>query len=115
MTLLQPHEDNSVLHVSDSHDIATESCSHVLDNKVGEKMEDPLNEHRLPISETCLQYLIPDYPVIEERNENLLSIGNEIYCIAPRENKHPVSLMSDKQCELELAFPILFPMGRFGL
>ena len=102
------------MHVSDTNVIPAESCSHVLDDKAGEKMEDPLNEHRLPISETCLQYLIPDYPVIEERNENLLSIGNEIYSIAPAENKHPVSLMSDKQCELALAFPTLFPIGRFG-
>ena len=27
--------------------------------------------------------------------------------------KHPVSFMTDKQCE-ELAFPSLFPKGRFG-
>ena len=29
------------------------------------------------------------------------------------ENKHPVSFMTDKHCE-ELAFPVLFPNGRFG-
>lgn len=29
------------------------------------------------------------------------------------ENKHPVSFMTDKQCE-ELAFPVLFPKGRYG-
>ena len=40
-------------------------------------------------------------------------MGNEIYNIAPGENKHPVSLMTDHQCE-ELAFPNLFPKGRFG-
>lgn len=41
------------------------------------------------------------------------SSGNEIYNIAPGENKHPVSFMTDKQCE-ELAFPVLFPKGRYG-
>ena len=42
-----------------------------------------------------------------------LSVGNKIYNIVPGEHKHPVSLITDKQCE-ELAFPTLFPMGRFG-
>ena len=113
MTLLQPHEDNSVPDVNEKDVRDIESSSNVLDDKADEEIEDPLNEHRLPISETCLQSLIPDYPLIEERNENLLSAGNEIYNIAPGENKHPVSLMTDKQCE-ELAFSTLFPMGRFG-
>ena len=113
MTLLQPHEDNSVSDVNDKDVTDIESSSNVLHDKADEEIEDPLNEHRLPISETCLQSLIPDYPLIEERNENLLSVGNEIYNIAPGENKHPVSLMTDEQCE-ELAFPTLFPMGRFG-
>ena len=36
-----------------------------------------------------------------------------MYNIAPRENRHPVSTMTDKKCE-ELAFPVLFPKGRFG-
>ena len=35
------------------------------------------------------------------------SSGGEIYKIAPGENKHPVSLMTDKLCK-ELAFPVLF-------
>ena len=35
-----------------------------------------------------------------------------IYNIAPGENRHPVSFMTDKQCE-ELAFPVLFPRGKF--
>ena len=33
--------------------------------------------------------------------------------IAPGENRHPVSIMTDKKCE-ELAFPVLFPKGQFG-
>ncbi len=36
-----------------------------------------------------------------------------MYNIAPGENKHPVSLMMDEKCEV-LAFPALFPKGRFG-
>ena len=99
MTLLQPHEDNSVSDVNDKDVTDIESSSNVLDDKADERMEDPINEHRYSISETCLQSLIPDYPLIEERNENLLSVGNEIYNIAPGENKHPVSLMTDEQCE----------------
>lgn len=47
----QPHHDNSFLHVIDTDATAIESCSHFLDNKVGEEIKDPLNEHRLPISE----------------------------------------------------------------
>ena len=35
------------------------------------------------------------------------------FSIAPGENKHPVSFMSEKHCG-ELAFPVLFPKGRFG-
>ena len=38
---------------------------------------------------------------------------NEIYSVAPGENKHSVSLMMDKQCE-ELTFPFLFSKGRYG-
>ena len=38
---------------------------------------------------------------------------NEIYSVAPGENKHRLSFMRDKQCE-ELTFPGLFPKGRHG-
>ena len=41
------------------------------------------------------------------------STGNEIYSVAAGENKHQVTFMMDKQCE-ELAFPVLFPKGRYG-
>ena len=46
-------------------------------------------------------------------NNNEQSSGNEIYSIAPGENKHPVTFTTDKQCE-EIAFPVLFPKGRYG-
>jgi hypothetical protein len=77
-----------------------------------EERDDPLNEYRAPTNETCLQSVIPDFPVTVAQNDNVSS-GSEIYNIAPGENKHPVSFMMDKQCE-ELAFPVLFPKGRFG-
>ena len=52
----------------------------------------PLNEHRSPVSETYLQSVIPDYPVImEEDNANNSSTGREVYNNAPGESKLPVS------------------------
>ena len=78
-----------------------------------EEIDDPLNEFRAATNETCLQSVIPDYPVVIEENDCIVSLGNEIYNIAPGENRHPVSFMTDKQCE-ELAFPVLFPKGKYG-
>ena len=77
--------------------------------------EDPLDDFRTPSCETCLQSIIPDYPCIvnEETNKNDISVGNEIYNIAPGEGRHPLCIMSDRYCE-EFAFPVLFPKGRFG-
>ena len=75
--------------------------------------EDPLNEHRAVTCETCLQSIIPDYPIISDEEGRERSAGNEIFSVAPGENKHPVSMMTDKHCE-ELAFPVLFPRGKFG-
>ena len=77
-----------------------------------EERDDPLNNFRSPSNETCLQSVIPDFPVTVQENDEVSS-GNEVYNIAPGENKHPVSLMMDKNCE-ELAFPVLFPKGQFG-
>ena len=72
-----------------------------------------MNEFRAATSETCFQSVLPNYPVNVEQNSSSKSVGNEIFNIAPGENKHPVSFMPDKQCE-ELTFPVLFPKGRFG-
>ena len=82
-------------------------------NEDAEEQDDPLNEHRSAATETCLQSILPNYPVnVDNRNcDN--STGREIFNIAPGEGKHPVSLMTDKLCE-ELSFPVLFPKGRFG-
>ena len=66
-------------------------------------------------TETCLQSVLPGYPVTLniQQNSHPKSGGNKIIDIAPGENKHPVLFMTDKHCE-ELAFPVLFPNGRFG-
>ena len=77
-----------------------------------EENDDPLNTHRQATNETCLQSVLPDYPVTLQHSQSD-SLGNEIYDIAPGENKHPTSIMTDKNCE-QLAFPVLFPKGRFG-
>ena len=81
-------------------------------NEDAEEQDDPLNEHRSTATETCLQSILPNYPVNLD-NTNCNSTGREVFNIAPGEGKHPVSLMTDKLCE-ELSFPVLFPKGRFG-
>ena len=63
-------------------------------NDNNEEIKDPFNEHRMPINQTCLQSIIPNYPVMVDNN-NEQSSGNEIYSIAPGENKH---LFSAKSC-----------------
>ena len=55
-----------------------------------EEQDDPLNNFRSPPNETCLQSIIPDYPVTVQENDEVSS-GNEVYNIAPGENKHPLS------------------------
>ena len=81
------------------------------DNEI-EENDDPLNTHRQATHETCLQSVLPDYPVTLQQSRSC-SLGNEIYDIAPGENRHPTSIMTDKKCE-SFAFPVLFLKGRFG-
>ena len=83
----------------------------IQDNEV-EENDDLLNTHRQATNETCLQSVLPDYPVTLQQSHSD-SLGKEIYDIAPGENRHPTSIMTDKKCE-QLAFPVLFPKGRFG-
>ena len=91
--------------------VVNKTSKNAQQEKQEEEIDDPLNEHRAPTNETCIQAIIPDYPVtIDQQN---VSTGQEIYSIAPGESKHPVSFMKDKRCE-ELAFPVLFPKGRYG-
>ena len=67
----------------------------------------------LPMRHVYSHAVIPDYPIVTEEHNSNNSTGREICNMAPGENKHPVSLMTDKQWE-ELAFPVLFPNGKFG-
>ena len=81
-------------------------------NERTEESDDPLNEHRQAKHETCLQSVLPDYPALVQSSE-VGSLGSEIYNFAPGQNRHPVSIMTNTNCE-ELAFPVLFSEGRFG-
>ena len=91
--------------------VINETSKNTEQNEQEEEIDGPLNEHRAPTNETCIQAIIPDYPVTSDHQN--ASTGNEIYSVAPGENKHPVLFMMDKQYE-ELAFPVLFPKGRYG-
>lgn len=106
-------DDNALNNVTTDSDPALRHDARENDklNSNEEENEDPLNEYRAPVSESCLESIIPNYPVTAHDSEQ--STGNEVYSIAPGEDKHPVSFMLDKQCE-ELAFPVLFPKGRYG-
>ena len=97
-------------HCSQDGNIDSDACGDYDDDC---EREDPLNEHRAATCETCLQSIIPDYPIVSDEEERERSAGKEIFSVAPGENKHPVSMMTDRHCE-ELAFPVLFPKGRFG-
>ena len=37
-------------------------------NDNNEEIEDPLNEHTMPINQICLQSIIPNYPVMVDNN-----------------------------------------------
>ena len=63
-------------------------------------MDDPLNADRTAGYETTL---VPEIPRIIE-DDNAIMI--------PGYGKTPVSILNDDHCE-ELAFPYLFPTGRF--
>ena len=54
-----------------------------------------MNEYRQATNETCLQSVLSDYPVTAQQSSARHSLGNEIYNIAPGENRHPVSIMTD--------------------
>ena len=107
---LQPISENDS-EVSSNSNVRSEQKA--TDKQNEEETEDPLDEFRTPTTETCLQSILPDYPLHLQCKGTLDSAGNEVFNIAPGENKHPVSFMTDKHCE-ELAFPVLFPKGRFG-
>ena len=55
ITTLQSCEDNLDSDTNGKDLEGVESCSNALTEESCEEIDDPLNEHRLPISETCLQ------------------------------------------------------------
>ena len=69
------------------------------------------NAYRQATNETCLQSVLPDYPVAIQSNTNC-SLGNEVFNIAPEESRPPVSIMTGKNCE-DYAHPALFAKGQF--
>ena len=87
----------------------TPGIEEVFDDQT-EEQDDPLNEHRSAASETCLQCILPNYPVSVKNADGDNATGREVFNIAPGEGKHPVSIMTDRLCE-ELSFPVLLPKG----
>ena len=83
-----------------------------------EEIDDPQNQYQISVNETCLESYVPNYPVevnsssvnnseTNDSNSILTRLaGNEVCSIAGH-------FMQEKCCE-ELAFSVLFPMGRFG-
>jgi len=71
---------------------ADENSVHVLASGTddhNEEKDDPLNEFRAPTNETCLQSIIPDYPVTVQENDEQ-SLGN--YSTLGFEHKWPQSV-----------------------
>ena len=90
-------DDNQPLQISDFN---TKDDSAEKD-KIEEE-SNPLDDYRIPSSETAyvvdIQYDLRD---------------DEGLAIAPGENKMPLPIIRDENCEL-LAHPYLFPTGKFG-
>ena len=113
LTTLEQDDNALGINFGKIEHISTDMFKDHISNDNTEERDDTLNEYRQPTNETCLQSVLPDYPVTIQQDAGNCSLGNEVYNIAPGENRHPVSIMTDKSCE-ELAFPVLFPKGRFG-
>ena len=79
----------------------SEADNSIVENESFESVYDKLNAHRAAGYETTL---IPEIPRIME-DDNVV--------MAPDQGKISVSVLNDDRCE-ELAFPYLFPIGKFG-
>ena len=79
----------------------TEGDSLIVENESFESVDDPLNAHRTAGYETTF---VPEIPRIIE-DDNVI--------MAPGQGKTPISLLNHDDCE-ELAFPYLFPTGKFS-
>ncbi|XP_060571765.1 uncharacterized protein LOC132729947 [Ruditapes philippinarum] len=94
------YENNTLLLTTNSDE--TNDCSYAQEHD--NDVSDDEDLHELDIQkgiplDTCLQ------PTECQ--------GNDIISIAPAEGNRPLSLLNDPHAEL-LAFPVLFPYGRFG-
>ena len=97
---------NEILNVADASFAHEQTCNNHPDTRTENKLnfellDDPLNLHRVAANETTLISEIPG--IIDEDN----------ITIAPGQGKTPLSILHDDYCE-ELAFPYLFPTGKFG-
>ena len=79
----------------------TAEKSSIVENESFESVDDPLDGHKAAGYEITLVTEIPR--IIEDDN----------VIMAPGQGKTPVLILNDDSCE-ELAFPYLFPTGRFG-
>ena len=79
----------------------TEADRLIVENESSESVDDPLNVHKAVGYETTLVLEIPR--IIEDDN----------VIMAPDQGKTPVSVLNDAHCEA-LAYPYLFPRGKFG-
>ena len=59
--------------------LANNTSSDNMEVQNEEEVEDPLNEHWSLANETCLQSVIPDYPIVTEEYNSNNSTGREIY------------------------------------
>ena len=84
------------------HFVNEQSIPTIQDGLLKEEDINPLDNFRLSASETAY---VPDlaFDIVDSSN----------VIIAPGENKKPVSIICDKNCEM-LAHPHLFPNGKFG-
>ena len=113
LTSLEQDNSASGTNFDKNEKSSTDTCEqHITDNEDNEERDDPLNAYRQATNETCLQSVLPDYPVAIKSNKNC-SLGNEVFNIARGENRPHVSIRTDKKGE-EFAFPALFPKGQFG-
>eukprot|EP00111_Clytia_hemisphaerica_P023803 TCONS_00070139-protein len=65
--------------------------------------EDPMDQHRLACVETTLISICP-HSIVDDEN----------IVVGPGEGKAPLNILKDPNVEI-LAFPDLFPHGKFGL
>ena len=95
LTSLEQDDSVSSINFDNNEKSSTDTDKkQITNNEDTDERDDPLNEYTQATNETCLQSVLPDYHVTIQNNKNC-SLGNEVYNIAPGENKHPVSIMKN--------------------